>query len=70
MRLNNEKVPKPLWKLFVFWWVVWVWVFLLVSPYVGPWLVGFGWLVGYVVGCGGGGWLGVTVKNEKVPNPL
>ena len=42
--------------------MVWVWVFLLVSLYVGPWLVGFGGLVGYVVGCGDGGWLGVMVK--------
>ena len=36
--------------------------FPIVSPDVGPWLVGFGWLVGYVVGCGAGGWLGVTVQ--------
>ena len=49
---------------------VWACVFLLISPYVGPWLVGFGGLVGYVFGCGHGGWLGVTGKNEKVPDPL
>ena len=51
--------------------MVWVWVFLLVSLYVGPWLVGFGGLVGYVVGCGDGGWLGVTVqKREGSTSPL